>query len=205
MSEANSPPTTTAMQAETQESNARVVRQAIAGLTPPQQAEAMVREVWPSVVEAQPAVAALGQKLISSVFLAPLGWLLLAPLFFKKIVPFLSKRYTLTNRRLMIQRGLKPHPVQEVALADIDDVSIAADSHNSFYRSATLDVLSKDRKVLTLVGVPEADSFRQAIINTVAAWVPGKAKEFRPFIPASATPSSSTSTAIQKQSSAIQK
>jgi hypothetical protein len=89
----------------------------------------MVREVWPSVVEAQPGLAALGQKLISSVFLAPLGWLLLAPLFFKKILPFLSKRYTLTNRRLMIQRGLKPQPVQEVALADIDDVRIAADSH----------------------------------------------------------------------------
>jgi hypothetical protein len=186
MSEANNLPATTATQPETQPSKAGVPRQAIAGLTPPQQAEAMVREVWPSVVEAQPGLAALGQKLISSVFLAPLGWLLLAPLFFKKILPFLSKRYTLTNRRLMIQRGLKPQPVQEVLLADIDDVRIAADSHNTFYRCATLEVLTKDRVVLTLVGVPEADSFRQAIINTVAAWVPGKAKEFRPFIPASA-------------------
>ncbi len=160
-------------------------RQAIAGLTSPQQAEAMVREVWPSVVEAQSGLASLGQKLMTSMVLAPLGWLLLAPLYFKKIVPFLSTRYTLTNRRLMIQRGLKPRPVQEVALADIDDVRVAADSHNAFYKSATLEVLSKDRVVLTLTGVPESDSFRQTILNTVAAWVPGKSKEFRPFLPAS--------------------
>jgi hypothetical protein len=186
MSEGNSQPATTATQPETQPSKMSVPHQAIAGLTPPQQAEARVREVWPSVVDAQPALAALGQKLIQTVFLAPLGWLLLAPLYFKKILPFLSKRYTLTNRRLMIQRGLKPEPVQEVALADIADVRIAEGSHNAFYKSATLEVLSKDRVVLTLVGVPEADSFRQTIINTVAAWVPGKAKEFRPFIPASA-------------------
>jgi hypothetical protein len=185
MSEANNLPATTATQPKTQPFKAGVPQQAIAGLTPPQQAEAMVREVWPSVVEAQPGLAALGQKLISSVFLAPLGWLLLAPLFFKKILPFLSKRYTLTNRRLMIQRGLKPQPVQEVALADIDDVRIAADSHIIFYKSATLEVLSKDRVVLTLVGVPEADSFRETILNAVAAWVPGKAKELRPFVPAS--------------------
>ena len=186
MSEGNSQPATTATKPETQPSKAAVPRQAIAGLTPPQLAEVRVREVWPSVVEAQPALAMLGQTLIKTVFLAPLGWLLMAPLYFKKILPFLSKRYTLTNRRLMIQRGLKPQPVEEVALADIDEVRIAADSHNTFYRCATLEVLTKDRVVLTLVAAPEADSFRQAIINTVAAWVPGKAKEFRPFIPASA-------------------
>jgi hypothetical protein len=186
MSEENSQPAATPPQPNTQPSNRGGPRQAIAGLTPPQQAEAMVREVWPSVVEAQPALAALGQKLISSVVLAPLGWLLLAPLYFKKILPFLSTRYTLTNRRLMIRRGLKPRPVKEVALADIDDVRVAADSHNVFYKSATLEVLSKERVVLTLAGVPESDSFRHSILNTVAAWVPGKAKELRPFVPANA-------------------
>jgi hypothetical protein len=184
MSEANSLPATTATQPETHPAKLGV-RQAIAGLTPPQQAEGMVREVWPSVA-AHPGPAALGQKLISSVALAPLGWLLLAPFYFLKVMPYLSTRYTLTNRRLMLRRGLKPQPVQEVALADIDDVRITADSHSVFYKSATLEVLSKDRVVLTLPGVPESDSFRETILNTVAAWVPGKAKELRPFLAASA-------------------
>jgi Bacterial PH domain len=185
MSEANSQPATTATQPETHPAKQGGPRQAIAGLTPPQWAEAMVREVWPSVA-AHPTPAALGQKLISSVVLAPLGWLLLAPFYFLKIVPYLSTRYTLTNRRLMIRRGLKPQPVQEVALADIDDVRIATDSHNTFYKSGTLEVLSKDRVVLTLPGVPESDSFRHTILNTVAAYVPGKTKEFGPFLAASA-------------------
>jgi hypothetical protein len=185
MSDDHSLPATTATQPETRPAKQGVPRQAIAGLTPPQEGEAMVREVWPSVT-AHPAPAALGQKLIRSVVLAPLGWLLLAPFYFLKILPFLSTRYTLTNRRLMIQRGLKPQPVHEVPLTDIDDVRIAADSHNAFYKSATLEVLSKDRVALTLPGVPEADSFRETILNTVAAWVPGKAKQQRPFIPASA-------------------
>ncbi len=184
MSEANSLPATTATQPETHPAK-QGVRQAIAGLTPPQQAEGMVREVWPSVT-AHPTPAMLGQKLISSVALAPLGWLLLAPFYFLKIMPYLSTRYTLTNRRLMIRRGLKPQPVQEVALADIDDVRITTDSHNVFYKSGTLEIVSKDRVVLTLLGVPESDSFRHTILNTVAAYVPGKTKEFGPFLAASA-------------------
>jgi len=185
MSEANSQPVTTATPPPTQPVKQGGPRQAIAGLTPPQWAEGMVREVWPSVA-AHPGPAALGRWLIQSVGLAPLGWLLLAPFYFLKIMPFLSTRYTLTNRRLMIQRGLKPRPVQEVALADIDDVRITADSHSVFYKSGTLEVLSKDRVVLTLPGVPESDSFRHTILNTVAAYVPGKTKEFGPFLAASA-------------------
>jgi Bacterial PH domain len=186
MADAHTPPAATATPPEPLPAKPTLARQAISGLTPPQQAEAMVREVWPSVVEAQSGLAGLGQMLIKSIVLAPLGWLLLAPLYFKKILPFLSTRYTLTNRRLMIQRGLKPAPVKEVALADIDDVRVAADSHNVFYKSATLEVLTKGGVALTLVGVPEADSFRESILNTVAAWVPGKAKQLRPFLAASA-------------------
>ena len=174
MSEGNSQPATTATQPETQPSKMSVPHQAIAGLTPPQQAEARVREVWPSVVDAQPALAALGQKLIQTVFLAPLGWLLLAPLYFKKILPFLSKRYTLTNRRLMIRAGLKGTPAQEIALGNIDDVRLEEGSYSSFYRSGILEVISKGQVVMRLGGVPEPESFRRAILNACLAWAPRK-------------------------------
>src|SRR5215510_6272649 len=75
-------------------------RQAVAGLTPPEVGEAMIREAWPTVA-AHPGAANLGKKLIRSIALAPLGWLLLAPLYFMKILPFFARRYTLTNRRVM--------------------------------------------------------------------------------------------------------
>jgi hypothetical protein len=158
-------------------------RQAVAGLMPPQLGEAPIREAWPSVVT-QPGLAGLAQKLMKSIVLAPLGWLLLAPLFGKRLMPGLARRYTLTNRRLMIQHGLKPQPAQEVALADIDDVRLVPESYNPFYHAGDLEVLSRGQVVLKLAGVPEPEGFRHAVVNAVKAWVPGKANG--PFQPASA-------------------
>jgi hypothetical protein len=162
-----------------------VPRQAIAGLTPPQLGEVKIREAWPTLRGVQSGVASLGSKLIRTIFLAPLGWLLNGLLFGKKFMPFACKRYTLTNRRLMVQHGWKPAPVQEVALKDIDDVRLDAASYDAFYRSGDLDVLSADKVVLKLVGVPEPDSFRHAILNAVKAWG-GPEKTKGPFLPASA-------------------
>ena len=160
-------------------------RQAVAGLMPPQSGEAMIREVWPTVMDVQHGVAVLSSKLMKTFFLAPLGWMLNGLLFGKKFAPFLCKRYTLTNRRLMVQHGWKPAPVQEVALKDIDDVRLLGDTYDAFYRSGDLEVLSGGNVVLKLTGTPEPESFRHAIVNAVKAWGgPDKAKG--PFLPASA-------------------
>lgn len=160
-------------------------RQAVAGLTPPQLGEAMIREVWPTVRSVSAGVAALSAKLMRSVFLAPLGWVLNSLLFGRKFAPVLCRRYTLTNRRLMVRRGWKPALVQEIALKDIDDVRLIADSYDAFYRSGDLQVLSGGKEVLKLIGVPEPESFRQAIVNAVRAWS-GTDKLKGPFVPASA-------------------
>src|SRR5262245_33613290 len=116
--------------------------QPVTGVVPPQRAEARIRVNWPTVVDANPALANVGRALIRSVVLAPLGWLLMAPLYFRKVLPFLAKRYALTNRRLMVQRGLAARPRQEVALEKIDDVRLVESSYNPFYRSGDLEVLS---------------------------------------------------------------
>ena len=165
--------------------NGQMPRQAVAGLTPPDLAEAMIREVWPSVRAISAGVAGLSAKLMRSIFLAPLGWLLNSLLFGRKFAPSLCQRYTLTNRRLMVRRGWKPAAVQEVALKDIDDVRLIADSYDAFYRSGDLHVQSGGKDVLKLVGVPEPESFRQAIVNAVKAWG-GPDKLKGPFVPASA-------------------
>jgi hypothetical protein len=158
-------------------------RQAVAGLMPPQLGEAMIREVWPSIKNVSGAIAALSAKLIQSVALAPLGWMLNSLLFGRKFAPFLCRRYTLTNRRLMVQHGWKPAPVQEIALKDIDDVRLIADSYDAFYRSGDLQVMSGGKEVLTLIAVPEPESFRHAIVNAVRAWS-GTDKLKGPFLPA---------------------
>jgi len=156
--------------------------QPVTGLTPPQVGEALIRGAWPSVA-ATPAVARLGRALILSIIGAPLGWLVMAPFYFMKVLPFLATRYTLTNRRVMIQRGLKPVPVQEVPLADIEEVRVVKDDNSAFFRSATLELVSKGQVALTLPGVPEPEAFRQAILNACMAWVPGKAAAWMAFPP----------------------
>lgn len=165
--------------------NGQIPRQAVAGLTPPQVAEGMIREVWPTIRGVSSGIAGLSAALMRSLFLAPLGWALNGLLFGRKFAPVFCQRYTLTNRRLMVQRGWKPAPVQEIALTDIDDVRLVADTYDSFYRSGDLQVLSGGKEVLKLVAVPEPESFRQAIDNAVKSWG-GPDKLKGPFVPASA-------------------
>jgi hypothetical protein len=160
-------------------------QQPITGVVPPQQAEAKIREVWPSVSRA-PAVANLGRLLTRTIVLAPLAWLLMSLVYFGKVGPVFARRYTLTNRRLMVRKGWSGKVGQEVALADIDEVRIKEDANSSFFRAATLDIISNGEVRLTLPGTPEPESFRQAILNACNAWVPGRVSKAVPFIPASA-------------------
>lgn len=143
--------------------------QPVTGVVPPQVAEAILRETWPGVTD-MPGVAHLAERLMRTLILAPLAWLLLAPCYFKKILPFLAKRYTLTNRRLMIRRGLKPCPSHEVALSDIDNVRIVPGSGSVFYRTATLEILSQGKVALCLPAVPDVETFRRAIVTAKQAW-----------------------------------
>jgi hypothetical protein len=163
------------------------LEQAVTGLVPPQLGEAVIRSAWPRLSGSRiPGVAWLAQALIRSIILAPLGWLILLPLFLKKITPFVGKRYVLTNRRLMMVRFGRKKPYREVALADVEDVLIPAGSHNSFYRTATLEIVSGGRVAMRLRGVPEPEGFKRAILGACKAWVPGRTKLPPPELLASA-------------------
>src|SRR5262245_63347231 len=115
-----------------------MIKTAIAGLTPPDLAEVRVREVFPSVARS-PGIASLGRALTGTIVLAPLAWLLMSLLYFGKLLPIVGRRYTLTNRRLMIRHGWSATPGQAVPLAEIDDVRIVTDANDTFFRAATLE------------------------------------------------------------------
>ncbi|MFN4258921.1 MAG: PH domain-containing protein [Gemmataceae bacterium] len=140
--------------------------------TPASVPEAVLREVWPSIARF-PAIAGLGRLTMSHWFLwpvVPFVWLLMAPFYFQKILPFLATRYRLTNRRLMYCRGLLPRPVQEVPLSEIDEVRVVSDANSDFFRAATLEILGKGQVKLILLGVPSPESVRHAILNAARAW-----------------------------------
>jgi hypothetical protein len=157
----------------------------VTGVIPPQVAEARIREVYPSVAR-MPALASLGRALTKTIVLAPLAWMLMAVAYFGKVMPFVMRRYALTNRRLMIRKGWSGTVGASVPLEEIDDVVVVPDSNSDFFRAGTLEIHHGDHVALTLRGVPEPHSFRWAILNARNAWVPGKASTL-PFIPASAT------------------
>jgi hypothetical protein len=152
--------------------------QAVTGVTPPQVGEAIIREVWQSVA-AYPGPAGLARACNRSIILAPLGWLVIAPFYFKKLLAFLpglsglATRFRLTNRRLMVCKGLRPVPEKEVPLDRIKDVKLVTDANSEFYYSGTLEVIDDaGQTALTLPGVREPESVRQAILQAAAAWGP---------------------------------
>lgn len=157
-------------------------QQPIAGLTPPGSAEARIRDRYPSVA-ANFAIATLGHRFTQTIFLAPLAWLIMAPAFFGKLLPIIGRKYCITNRRVMIRAGWKGTPIAEIALADIDEVRVVSDANSNFFRAATLELVKAGKVALTLPGVPEPEAFRQSILNSRDAWVPGQSKK-TPFISA---------------------
>jgi hypothetical protein len=145
--------------------------QAVTGVVPPQVEEAMIRDMWPSVTFF-PAPAALGKRLMQSIFLAPFGWFLLLPLYFLKVMPFIARRYRLTNRRLMICKGLQAVPVQQIELSQIEDVRLPEENWDRFYRAGTLEIISQGQVAMRLTACSFPDAFRVAILSTCAAWAP---------------------------------
>ena len=142
-----------------------------------------IREIWPTV-KRFPAVGNLGKLLNNTIVLAPLGWLVMAPVYFSKVLPFVAVRYRLTDKRIMILRGWKGWISQQVPLAEIDDVQLDPASIDQFFRSADLKIMHGGN-IMTLVAVPDAESFRHMILDARNAWAPGRVKSL-PFIPASA-------------------
>jgi len=157
----------------------------VTGVIPPLLAEGNIREAWPSVASV-PMVASVGLMLTKTYVLAPLAWVLMSGVFFAKLLPIFMCRYSLTNQRLMIRRGWYGKSSHEIPLAQIDEVRVVADGNSEFFRAANLEIVSGGSVVMTLRGVPEPEGFRQAILNSRNAWVPGRSKML-PFIPASAT------------------
>jgi Bacterial PH domain len=145
--------------------------QIITGMVPPLSGEAMVRQVFPSVA-ASSGIASLGRALMRTYVLAPLGWLIMSVPYFGKILPFIGRRYSLTNRRLMIRHGWTQKVVEEILLGKIDEVRIIEDTNSPFFRAATLEIVSDGKVALKLPGVPGPEGFRHAIVDARNAWAP---------------------------------
>jgi hypothetical protein len=147
-----------------------VTQHAITGLVTPDMGEVRIRDTWPSVAAA-PAIASVGRALTRTIILAPLAWMIMAAVYFAKVLPFTARRYFLTNKRVLIRRGWSGKIAAEAALDRITDVKVVTDDNTEFFRAAALHIMGDGAQpLLVLPAVPEPENFRRAILDARDAW-----------------------------------
>jgi len=155
------------------------MRSAITGVAPSQLVEVTIRTVWPSTAMFPPARA------LSRLYSIRAGWgifkvgnlfmLLAIPLalamYFFRLLPWVIRRYTLTNRRLIVQQGIFAKPERWVELDDYDTIEIDVLPGQEWYRAGQLIFRNGDVETFRLAAVPYPDSFRHTCLAARNAFV----------------------------------
>jgi hypothetical protein len=152
--------------------------QAIAGVTPAETKEATVMTVWPSV-----ARYGLGRTLGTlyaitwpDIYIFRLGnllALLFIPvslvLFFLRIAPGIGTRYRLTNRRIIVERGLTGKEDKCVDLDRFDSIDIVVQPGEGWYDAGDLVFKLGNIETFRLEGVSRPAAFRATCIKSQMA------------------------------------
>lgn len=158
--------------------------QAIAGVAPADGVETTVMTVWPSVSAMRllgfPIGKVLGQlynvKVGFYIFtLGNLFALLSIPLalvlYFKRIGPFVATRYRVTNRRIIVEKGLTFQEEKSVEFDRFDNIEIEVDPGDEWFKSGDLVFRQGDVERFRLEGVSRPEAFRQVCMKSHLAYV----------------------------------
>jgi len=160
--------------------------QPIAGVTPAEVKEVTVMTVWPSV-----AKFGIGQMLgvalawrWPDIYIFRLGNLiallaipLALPLFFLRIAPGMGTRYRLTNRRIIVERGLTGKEDKSVDLDRFDRIDIEVLPGQQWYHAGDLVFKLGNVETFRLEGVSRPAAFRATCLKSHMAHV--GVKKFR--------------------------
>jgi hypothetical protein len=83
-----------------------------------------------------------------------------------QLMPYICRRYTLTNRRVIIRRGLQPLDVKWIDLDGFDDIEIEILPGQEWLHAGELIFKRGETEVLRLSGVSRPEVFRQVCVNT---------------------------------------
>ena len=154
--------------------------QAISGVSPASVQETTIMTVWPSN-----AMFGLGRGLgrlyalrFPDIYFFRIGnliALLSIPialvLFFMRVAPFIGQRYTLTNRRVVVYKGLLIQEERSVALDRFDKVDIDVLPGQEWYHAGDLIFRLGNTETFRLAGVSRPEAFRSQIIKAHMAYV----------------------------------
>jgi hypothetical protein len=154
------------------------MKQAIAGVAVPADKEVTIMTVWPSVAAMSlgglPLGLMLGRlfALDAGFYIFTLGNLfcllsipLAIVLYFKRIGPFVGRRYRLTNRRLIVERGLTSKEEKAIALDHFDSVEIRVRPGQSWYDAGDLVFRQGTVERFLLEGVSRPAAFREVCLK----------------------------------------
>ncbi len=156
------------------------MKQAIAGVAPAESTEVAVMIVWPSI-----AVFSSGRilgKLFSirwpDVYIFRLGnlfALLAIPygllLYFWRLLPRIGRRYTLTNRRVVVQTAITGIDLAAIELDGFDSIEIDVLPGQAWFNAGDLSFRRHGSEVFRLAGVQWPEPFRQNCLKSHRAYV----------------------------------
>ncbi len=160
------------------------MKQPNAGVVSPIDREATIALHWPSVAAMSLATLPLGRILgqlyaiRAGVYIFTVGnvlCLLSAPLalvlYFKRVGPFVARRYRLTTRRVVEERGLTHVPDKSIPLDHFDAIDIVVPSGYAWYHAGDLVFRLGNVEKFLLEGVSRPEAFRQACLKARQAYV----------------------------------
>lgn len=158
--------------------------QAIAGVAPVDGAETTVMTVWPSVAGMRllgiPVGKMLGRLLniqagfyvftvsnLIALLAIPLGIVL----YMKRVGPVVATRYRVTNRRIIVERGLTAVEDRSISFDRFDNIQVEVSPGDEWYKAGDLVFRQGEVERFRLEGVSRPEAFRQVCVKSHQAYV----------------------------------
>ena len=93
------------------------------------------------------------------------------PPYFLMLLPWSCRRYRLTNRRVVVDRGLRGAEERSVALDRFDTVEVVVLPGQEWYHAGDLVFRLGPVETFRLSGVPRPETFRQTCLKAHISYV----------------------------------
>ncbi len=148
------------------------MKQSIAGVTPPETREVTVMTVWPTLaaygpgriigrlcsVKAGVGFFSLGKLLALLLIPAAMG------LYAFTLIPWMIRSYRLTNRRVIVEVGLRGRPERWVDFDRFDSIEVEVLPGQEWYPAGDLVFRNGQVETFRLAGVSRPETFRHTCL-----------------------------------------
>lgn len=145
------------------------MKQPIAGVAPAEVAEVPSMTVWPSIGATGAGrlvgrLAAIGGGVgvftvgnLLAVLTIPISLVV----YVWRLLPYVATRYTVTNRRVVVRKGLRATDAESIGLTDFDTIDVEVLDGQAWLRAGDVIFRREGNEVFRLAGVTRPYAFRE--------------------------------------------